>query len=82
MLLTLGKNGSGLVFKNKCSLEVLPKKWQDQVMGSLSNKEHLGILTGSPITDLEITLVGGRGSNVQTVGGDFVRQLIVQCSKD
>ncbi|MDE6554746.1 MAG: TetM/TetW/TetO/TetS family tetracycline resistance ribosomal protection protein [Lactobacillus sp.] len=71
LLLTPGKNGSGLVFKNKCSLEVLPKKWQDQVMESLSNKEHLGVLTGSPITDLEITLVGGRGSNVHTVGGDF-----------
>lgn len=71
LLLTPGKNGSGLVFKNKCSLEALPKKWQDQVMESLSNKEHLGVLTGSPITDLEITLVGGRGSNVHTVGGDF-----------
>ncbi len=71
LLLTPSKNGSGLVFKNKCSLEVLPKKWQDQVMESLSNKEHLGVLTGSPITDLEITLVGGRGSNVHTVGGDF-----------
>ena len=71
LLLTPGKNGSGLVFKNNCSLEVLPKKWQDQVMESLSNKEHLGVLTGAPITDLEITLVGGRGSNVHTVGGDF-----------
>ena len=50
---------------------MLPKKWQDQVMDSLANKEHLGVLTGSPLTDMEITLVGGRGSNVHTVGGDF-----------
>ncbi|OYS21234.1 tetracycline resistance protein TetP [Lactobacillus taiwanensis] len=71
LLLKPGKLGSGLVFKNECSLEVLPKKWQNQIMESLSNKEHLGVLTGSPITDLEITLVGGRGSNVHTVGGDF-----------
>lgn len=71
LLLKPGKLGSGLVFKNECSLEVLPKKWQDQVMESLANKEHLGVLTGSPLTDMEITLVGGRGSNVHTVGGDF-----------
>lgn len=67
LLLKPGKLGSGLVFKNECSLEVLPKKWQDQVMDSLANKEHLGVLTGSPLTDMEITLVGG----VHTVGGDF-----------
>ena len=71
LLLKPGKLGSGLIFKNECSLEVLPKKWQDQVMENLANKEHLGILTGSPLTDVEITLVGGRGSNVHTVGGDF-----------
>ena len=71
LLLKPGKLGSGLVFKNECSLEVLPKKWQDQVMDSLANKEHLGVLAGSPLTDMEITLVGGRGSNVHTVGGDF-----------
>ncbi len=71
LLLKPGKLGSGLVFKNECSLEVLPKKWQDQVMESLANKEHLGVLIGSPLTDVEITLIGGRGSNVHTVGGDF-----------
>lgn len=71
LLLKPSKLGSGLVFKNECSLEVLPKKWQDQVMESLANKEHLGVLIGSPLTDVEIILIGGRGSNVHTVGGDF-----------
>ena len=71
LLLKPGKLGSGLVFKNECSLEVLPKKWQDQIMESLANKEHLGVLIGSPLTDVEIILIGGRGSNVHTVGGDF-----------
>lgn len=71
LLLKPGKLGSGLIFKNECSLEVLSKKWQDQVMENLASKEHLGVLTGSPLTDVEITLVGGRGSNVHTVGGDF-----------
>lgn len=71
LLLKPGKLGSGLIFKNECSLEALPNKLQDQVMENLANKEHLGVLTGSPLTDVEITLVGGRGSNVHTVGGDF-----------
>lgn len=63
--------GSGLVFANQCSLEVLDKNWQHQIMTALSSKEHLGVLTGSPITDMKITLIGGKGSNVHTVGGDF-----------
>lgn len=62
---------TGLTFANQCSLEVLNKNWQHQIMTALSSKEHLGVLTGSPITDLKITLIGGRGSNVHTVGGDF-----------
>lgn len=40
-------------------------------MSSLANKQHLGVLIGAPLTDAEITLIGGRGSNVHTVGGDF-----------
>lgn len=63
--------GSGLVFDNQCSLEVLDKNWQHQIMTSLQSKEHLGVLIGAPITDMKITLVGGKGSNVHTVGGDF-----------
>lgn len=63
--------GSGLVFDNQCSLEVLDKNWQHQIMTSLQSKEHLGVLIGAPITDMKITLIGGKGSNVHTVGGDF-----------
>lgn len=63
--------GSGLIFDNQCSLEVLDKNWQHQIMTSLQSKEHLGVLIGAPITDMKITLVGGRASNVHTVGGDF-----------
>ena len=44
-------------------------------MESLSNKEHLGVLTGAPITDLEITLVGGRGSNVHTRSEEHTSEL-------
>ncbi len=70
-LLEPGAPNSGLVFENKCDLEVLSKNWQEQIMSSLKTKTHLGVLTGSPITDMKITLIGGRGSNVHTVGGDF-----------
>ncbi len=70
-LLEPGKPGSGVVLANKCNLEVLDKNWQHQIMTALANKEHRGVLIGAPLTDIKITLIGGRGSNVHTVGGDF-----------
>lgn len=71
LLLEPGKRGSGLQFENQCSLEVLNKNWQHQIISNLKSKEHLGVLTGSPLTDVKITLLGGKASNVHTVGGDF-----------
>lgn len=63
--------GSGLVFDTDCSLDVMASNWQHQVLSNLQSKEHLGVLTGSPITDMKITLINGRASNVHSVGGDF-----------
>jgi len=63
--------GSGLSFESQCSLDVLGRNWQHQVETNLNSKEHLGVLTGSPITDMKISLVGGKASNVHSVGGDF-----------
>lgn len=71
LLLEPGKANSGITLLNKCSLEVLSKNWQHQIMTSLADKQHLGVLIGAPITDIKITLIGGKGSNVHTVGGDF-----------
>lgn len=71
LLLEPGKRDSGLQFENQCSLEVLDKNWQHQIISNLKAKEHLGVLTGSPLTDVKITLLGGKASNVHTVGGDF-----------
>ncbi len=62
---------SGIVFENKYSLEVLTKNWQHQIMTALKSKEHLGVLTASPITDMKITLIGGKGSIEHSVGGDL-----------
>ena len=71
LLLEPGEKNSGVVFENKCNLEVLTKNWQHQIMTALKSKEHLGVLTGMPITDLKITLISGKGSIVHSVGGDF-----------
>ncbi|KRM87208.1 elongation factor g [Lacticaseibacillus thailandensis DSM 22698 = JCM 13996] len=71
LLLTPLPRGAGLHFTSDCSVDVLPRNWQHQVLTSLAAKEHRGVLTGAPITDMEIKLVNGRASNVHSVGGDF-----------
>lgn len=71
LLLEPGERNSGVVFENKCSLEILTKNWQHQIMTALKSKEHLGVLIGTPITDVKITLLGGKRSIVHSVGGDF-----------
>ncbi|GAQ02593.1 GTP-binding protein [Companilactobacillus pabuli] len=71
LLLEPGPIGSGLKFASNCSLDVLASNWQHQVLSNLQSKEHLGVLIGAPITDMKITLIGGKASNVHSVGGDF-----------
>lgn len=63
--------GSGLTFTSHCREDILSHNWQQQVMTSLGAKEHRGVLIGAPLTDVKITLVGGKGSIVHSVGGDF-----------
>ncbi|CAJ1228064.1 elongation factor G [Levilactobacillus zymae] len=63
--------GSGLTVAADCSLEVLGKNWQHQVLTNLQAKTQLGVLVGAPLTDVRITLVTGRASIVHSVGGDF-----------
>lgn len=71
LLLEPGKPGSGLRFDTKCSEDVLGKNWQRLILSHLKEKEHRGVLTGSAITDMKITLVSGRASAKHTEGGDF-----------
>lgn len=66
-----GPRGSGLTFDANCSLEILGRNWQHQVLSNLRAKEQLGVLTGSPLMDVHVTLVSGRASIVHSVGGDF-----------
>jgi len=63
--------GSGLQFNSQCSTDVLDGNFQRLVMGHLSEKTHLGVLTGAPITDMKITLLVGRAHVKHTEGGDF-----------
>lgn len=63
--------GSGMVFAAECSQNVLAVNWQRLILTHLYEKRHLGVLTGSPITDMKITLIAGRASLSHTEGGDF-----------
>ena len=63
--------GSGLVFDTVCSEDVLDRNWQRLILTHLQEKQHLGVLTGSPVTDLRITLAAGRAHLKHTEGGNF-----------
>ncbi len=63
--------GSGLVFGSLCSQDVLDLNWQRLILTHLMEKEHIGVLTGSPITDMRISILTGRAHVKHTEGGDF-----------
>lgn len=63
--------GSGLVLDNACSEDRLDRNWQRLVLTHLGEKVYKGVLTGSAITDMKITLVAGRAHEKHTEGGDF-----------
>jgi len=71
LLLEPGERGSGLQFDTQCSEDMLSKNWQRLILSHLEEKVHKGVLTGSAITDMKITLVAGRAHNKHTQGGDF-----------
>ena len=63
--------GSGLQYDTDCREEVLARNWQRLVLSNLEEKEHRGVLTGAPLTDVKITLIAGRAHLKHTEGGDF-----------
>lgn len=71
LLLKPGQRDSGLVFKTQCKEDVLDKNWQRLILTHLYEKTHVGVLTGAPITDMEIILASGRAHPKHTEGGDF-----------
>lgn len=71
LVLRPGKRDSGVVFKSDCKEDLLDKNWQRLILTHLYEKTHIGVLTGSPITDMEITLASGKAHPKHTEGGDF-----------
>ena len=71
LLIEPGERGSGVVLAADCSEEMLALNWQRLVLTHLAEKSHIGVLTGSPLTDVKIILVGGRAHKKHTEGGDF-----------
>ncbi|MBB6671237.1 GTP-binding protein [Cohnella nanjingensis] len=66
-----GAPNSGLIFANECHPDMLPTQFQNLVKQHLFERAHHGLLTGSPLTDVKVTLVKGRAHNKHTSGGDF-----------
>ena len=71
LLLEPGERGSGLRFASACREDDLDRNWQRLILTHLEEKTHPGVLTGSPITDMKITLAAGRAHQKHTEGGDF-----------
>lgn len=71
LLMEPAETGSGLQFDTACSEDMLDRNWQRLILTHLEEREHVGVLTGSPITDMKITLVSGRAHQKHTEGGDF-----------
>ena len=71
LILEPGEQGSGMTFATNCSEDLLDKNWQRLIMTHLEERKHRGVLTGSEITDMKISVVGGRAHLKHTEGGDF-----------
>ncbi|MGN0108193.1 MAG: NYN domain-containing protein, partial [Hominilimicola sp.] len=71
LLMEPAEKGSGMHFAVNCSEDSLDRNWQRLILTHLKEKPHIGVLTGSPITDMKITLVAGRAHQKHTEGGDF-----------
>lgn len=87
LILEPGERGSGVMYKVDCDTDKLDKNWQRLILTHLYERAQIGVLTGSPLTDVVITLVGGRAHQKHTEGGDFrqatyraVRQGLMQAT--
>lgn len=71
LILKPGKRDSGIIIKSECKEDLLDRNWQRLILTHLYEKTHIGVLTGSPVTDIEITLASGKAHAKHTEGGDF-----------
>lgn len=71
LLVEPGPRGSGVVFGTRCSEDELDRNWQRLILANAMERDHVGVLTGAPLTDVRITLCAGRAHAKHTEGGDF-----------
>ena len=71
LIIEPGKRGSGVVFGTRANLDDLDLNWQRLILTNAMEREHVGVLVGAPLTDVRITLLGGRAHAKHTEGGDF-----------
>ncbi len=71
LLIKPGEKDSGIMISSECKEDILDKNWQRLIITHLYEKTHVGVLTGSPITDIEIVLASGKAHPKHTEGGDF-----------
>ena len=71
LLLSPAERGTGIIINSECDTDFLEKNWQRLILTHIEEKTHLGVLTGSPVTDVKITLVSGKAHKKHTDGGDF-----------
>lgn len=71
LLLSPGPRGSGIRFDSRCHVDDLTINYQSQIRTHVLEKAHKGVLTGAPLTDVQVTLLSGRAHLKHTEGGDF-----------
>lgn len=71
LLIEPAERGSGIRYASECREDRLDRNWQRLILSNLAAKTHIGVLTGSPLTDVKVTLVAGRAHLKHTEGGDF-----------
>ena len=69
--LSPGESGSGVTFESRVAPNALDENWQRLIRQHVFEREHPGVLTGSPVTDVRVTLLAGRAHLKHTEGGDF-----------
>ena len=86
LLLEPGEKGSGIVYASDCPTDLLARNWQRLALSTLRAHRQVGVLTGSELTDVKVTLLSGRSHIKHTVGGDFrqaarraLRQGLMKC---
>ena len=86
LVLEPGEKGSGIRYESVCSTDILARHWQRLILNMLRAHRQVGVLTGSELTDVKVTLVSGRAHIKHTVGGDFrqagrraLRQGLMKC---